>query len=89
MTLEIPDAVEKALGDTPDQARRRALECMVIEGYKADKLSRGQVQQLLALGWWETEDLLARHKAYIHYTVEDLEADRQTLAKLTKQHSVL
>ena len=72
MTLEIPDAVEKALGDTPEQARRRALECMVIEGYKAQRLSQGKVGELLGLSWHETEALLHKNGALLHMTSEEV-----------------
>ena len=72
MTVEIPEAVEKALGDTPEQARRRALECMVVEGYKARKLSHGKVGELLSLSWHETEAFLRKSGALLHMTSEEI-----------------
>ena len=63
MTLEIPEEFEKALGDTPEEARRRALECIAVEGYKAQKLSHRKVGDLLGLNWHETEALLVRSGA--------------------------
>lgn len=84
MTVEIPETVEKALGDTPEAAQRRALECMVVEGYKTEKLSHGQVQSLLDLSWHEAEEFLARNKASLHYSIEDLEADIRTLSRTLK-----
>jgi len=67
MTLEIPEEFEKALGDTPAEVRRRALECIAVEGYKAQKLSQRKVGELLGLNWHETEALLVRSGA-LHQT---------------------
>jgi predicted HTH domain antitoxin len=82
MTLEIPEAVEKALGDTPEQSRRRALECMVVEGYKAEKLSHRKVGELLGLSWHETEEFLARNGAMLHMTAEEVETEVEAMQKL-------
>jgi len=85
MTLEIPELVEKALGDTPEQARRRALECVVVEGYKSERLSRGEVRRLLDLSWYGTEELLSKYGAYLHYSIEDLDDDLRTFSKLSEK----
>ena len=84
MTLEIPAEFERAFGDTPDEVRRRALECLVVEAYKKAKISRGQVRELLGLNWYETEDFLAREGATYHYTVADLDDDIATGRRLLK-----
>jgi predicted HTH domain antitoxin len=82
MTVEIPEAVEKALGDTPEAAQRRALECMVVEGYRSQKLSHRRVGELLGLSWHETEDLLARNGAMLHMTSKEVEAEVEGMLKL-------
>ena len=78
MTLEIPEIVEKALGKNPEEARRRALECMLLDAYKSRKLSRGQVRSLLGLTWQATEEFLAKNGATYHYSATDLDEDIET-----------
>lgn len=85
MTLDIPERIEKALGDTPEQSRRRALECMVVDAYKSQKLSRSDVRELLALSWQETEEFLARNGATYHYALPELDEDIETGINLLKQ----
>ncbi|MGZ8900086.1 MAG: UPF0175 family protein [Limisphaerales bacterium] len=82
MIVEIPKAVEKALGDTPEAAQRRALECMVVEGYKAQKLSHGQVRELLGLSWHAAEELLARNGALLHMTSEEVAAEVEAALRM-------
>jgi predicted nucleic acid-binding protein len=57
---------------------RRLLEFFAAEGYKLGTLTRGQVGRILDLSWHEVENFLKRHNAELHYTMEDLERDRQT-----------
>ena len=57
-----------------------------LEAYRAHRLSRHQVGQLLRLDYWQTNDFLTQHEATRPYTLADLEIDRQSLAiKLTKK----
>jgi predicted HTH domain antitoxin len=83
ITIEIPEAVVSTFGDTPEVVARRLLEDAAIEGYRSGTLSHFQVRQMLGHeSWNQTEDFLTEHKVPLHYSVEDLEADRQTLDKL-------
>ena len=47
------------LGD----ATQRARQMLVLEGYREGRLSRGQVSEMLDLGFHETELFLAEHHA--------------------------
>jgi len=82
ITIELPDAIVRDLGDSPDEITRRVLEAVVLEGYRTQRLSRGEVRRLLGLSWQETEDFLARHGLPYHYTADDLNDDRQNLETL-------
>ncbi len=61
---------------------RRVLEAVALEGDRAAKLSRGQVSALLGLSFDQTEEFLSRHQAYLHYSLEDLDADRAILNRI-------
>jgi predicted HTH domain antitoxin len=83
ITIELPDTVIQELAPSSGQISRRVLEAVVLEGYRCKRYSRGEVAQLLGLGWHETEQLLAEHGVPYNYTLEDLDADRQTLNRVT------
>ena len=82
ITIELPDAIVKELGGTPVEITRRVLEAIILEGYRSERLSRGAVRQLLEMTWHETEEFLAGHGLLYHYTVDDLNEDRENLDKL-------
>jgi len=86
ITIELPDTIVKDLGDSPGEITRRVLEAVVLEGYRCERLSRGEVRRLLGLSWQETEDFLARHGLPYQYTADDLNEDRQNLDKVLGQN---
>ena len=82
VTIELPDSLALALGDTPQMRSRRVLECAAIQWYRSGRVSHHQVGQMLGLDYWQTEQFLADHKVPLNYTLADLEADRATLDKI-------
>jgi hypothetical protein len=80
--VNLPENVAGRFGRTPEAAARQLLESAAIEGYRSQRLSRGQVREMLGFNWQETERFLAQHDCFRHYTLAELEEDRQTLAKL-------
>jgi predicted HTH domain antitoxin len=84
ITIELPQEIEQQLEEAWGNGAlaRHILEAVAVEGYRTEALSAGQVAELLGLSGWETDTFLKEHGAYLHYTEEDLERDRQTLAEL-------
>ena len=82
--MDIPEQAEELLRDAfGDNLNRAALEAIAIEGYRSGKLSRYDVQRLLGFeDRWETESWFSGKGVHLNYHLEDLEADRKTLAKL-------
>lgn len=83
-TITIPDEfigpLHAAVGS---DLSRAAIEQLALEGYRTEKLSRYQVQQLLGFGnRWEVEKWLGLHGICLNYQLDDLEADRQTLDRI-------
>ncbi len=83
ISINIPFEQEKTLraawGNRLDQA---AFDGLLVESYRAGRLSAGEVAELLgletsleALAW------LSKHGVPLNYTIEDLKADRRTLAE--------
>ena len=82
ITIELPDTVIRELPPSSEDVSRRVLEAVVLEGYRSASYSRGEVAQLLGLSWHATEQFLAKHGLPYHYTLEDLDEDRQTLNRV-------
>ena len=79
VTLTIPDTYAAQLlaaGKDPGQA---ALEALAVEGYRTQQLSEYEIRQMLGLdSRMEVHALLKEHGAFLHYSLDDLEHDRQT-----------
>jgi predicted HTH domain antitoxin len=82
ITIELPDTIVRDLGYTPGEITRRVLEAVVLEAYRSERLSRGEVRRILGLSWQETEDFLAKHGIPYQYTIDDLNADRASLDRI-------
>jgi predicted HTH domain antitoxin len=80
--VKLSEVVAGRFGETPELAVCKLLEAAAVEGYRTSRLSRGQVREMLGLDWHETEEFLAEHGCFRHYTADDLAEDRQTLADL-------
>lgn len=78
IVITIPDKfVEKR-----QNLSRQMLEAFAVENYRQEKLSLGQVAELLSFSIDETNALLKRHRVPLNYTFEDLEQDRKAIEKL-------
>jgi predicted HTH domain antitoxin len=85
--LELPNDIAEAL-QSPDLSRA-ALEAIAIEGYRSEKLGRGQVQRVLGFSTpMQVDAFLKEHNVYLNYTVEDLEEDLATLERLEKKEAM-
>ena len=74
------ETLQQAFGENLGCA---AIEALAIEGYRSGKLSNYEVQTLLGLeDRWHTQSWLGQHGVNENYTLEDLEADRQTLDRV-------
>jgi predicted HTH domain antitoxin len=79
VTIELPEAVAEAFGNTAEARNRRVLEDAAIEAYREGRLSHRQVGSLLGLDYWQMEDLFGRRGVPLNYSIADLEADRGAL----------
>jgi hypothetical protein len=84
VSIDIPKQAEEMLkGAFGDNLNRTALEAIAIEGYRTGKLSRYEVQTVLGFDdRWQTESWLGSRGVHLNYSIEDLEADRQTLDRV-------
>lgn len=87
INIQVPESTEETLKQAfGANLERMALEALVVEGYRCGKLGIGQVRRLLGLeSRWDAENWLGDHGVVWNYTLEDLEADRATLAHVLRE----
>jgi predicted HTH domain antitoxin len=78
--LHIPKGIEEQLEaafgrDLAGAAR----EALAIEGYRTERLSLGQVAELLSISTIEADEFLKERQVPLLYSVGDLERDRVAL----------
>lgn len=85
VTIDIPDAIRQSLQErVGDDLTLAAKEALAIAWYQSEKLSIGQVAELLGTSIYEAEGLMKRHQVDAPYSLEDYERDRETLDRLLK-----
>ena len=77
ITLDLPDSAAEVLALSAGKDPSRALlEAFALEGYRAERLSEYQIQQLLGFDYFEeVHGFLKEHGAYLNYSMEDLDHD--------------
>jgi hypothetical protein len=83
--VQLPQDIENQLRSEWKDLERHALEGLVTEAFRCGKLSSHEVAEILGLGnRWEAVRFLEERGAYPGVDVEDLAADRATLARVMK-----
>jgi hypothetical protein len=76
ITLSLPEDIAAQLAPQTELPRV-ALEGLALEGYRAGKLTTGQVRRLLGFQTrLQTHEFLKRHQTYMHYGPPELQQDR-------------
>ena len=82
LSVEVPDRIARCLQLDGPTAQRRALEMFALAGYREGSLSRGQVSEMLGMGFQETDEFLKRHNAPLGLTIADYERSNAALEQL-------
>jgi Uncharacterised protein family (UPF0175) len=84
ITFEIPEALARQLGaDSPNKLSRQALEALVLEAYRTDRIGGPVAAEVLGFSRMRWEQFLEDHHVLENaYTVEDLERNVATLQRL-------
>ena len=86
ITLEIPDSAGAVLAASGQDPSRALLEAFALEGYRTDRLSEHEVQQLLGFEYFEqVHGLLKEHGVFLHYSMEDAEHDLAEARRYRRQ----
>jgi hypothetical protein len=77
ITLDLPDDVSDQLA-VSGNPERSVLEAIALEGYRSESLSESQIRRLLGFETRpEVHAFLKAHGAYLHYTLDDLDQERE------------
>jgi predicted HTH domain antitoxin len=76
--LELPDDLASAFTSSGPDLGRATLEALALEGYRTRRLTEADVRRILGFETrMEVHGFLKERGVALHYTVQDLEHDRQ------------
>jgi hypothetical protein len=83
LTIAVPDELLNALSAKQKDLSRAALESLLTDAYREQKISHSQLRRLLGLETpMEVDAFLKDRGIELEYSVEDLERDRERLNRL-------
>lgn len=84
--LDLPDTVISRLAGENRDLSRAALEALAIDAYRMDRITAHQLCELLEIpSRYELDGFLKRHGVPLEYSVEDLERESVTSARLLQK----
>lgn len=76
VTVEIPESVARALAPEDGDLSRALREAIALEGYRTDRLTEYEIQQLLGLeSRMDVHGFLKEHGVHLNYSLEELKHD--------------
>lgn len=86
ITVQLPDSLGSQLFSNGQEPTRAVIEAIALEGYRSGRLTESDVRQLLGLETRiEVHEFLKEHKAFMHYTLEDLNHDSAVALQVAEQ----
>lgn len=84
ITLELPDDIAQQLARGQDLSRA-ALEALVADGCRTQRLSEDQAAELLGLNHYELDGFLKQRGVFLDYSIEDLQREYAAGEKLQQK----
>lgn len=79
LELQIPEEAARLLKAQYPDLPRAALEALALDGYRSMRFSDGQLRQMLGFSSrMQVHAFLKEHGVHLHYSLDDLEQDRQS-----------
>ncbi|MGC1617095.1 MAG: UPF0175 family protein [Candidatus Acidiferrum sp.] len=83
VAIDLPDELVEALASKGQDLPRAALEALLTETYREEKISHAQLGRLLGFATpMEVDGFLKDRGVELEYSADDLERDRETLKRL-------
>ena len=81
--ISLPDTLVKALGSDLTELTRQTLEALVVQSYRAAKISHAQVAEILGLDRWQTDSFLKAAQAHRTWETAEFAADLENLRSVS------
>ena len=85
VTPELPKDVERDLRERFGDLGQVAKEAFVVQSYRENSLSVGQIARVPQMGVIETQAWLGERGAPIDHSLQNVEEDRETLDKIFEE----
>ena len=86
VTIELPEDIGQQLTSEWRDLPRAALEALVLEAYRAKKLSAEQLCRLLEFeSRYDLDGFLKQHEVWLEYSLQDFEREAEASARLWQQ----
>lgn len=83
LTVRIPDDMATRLAGQGGDLERRALEALVLEAFRAGRITKAELRRTLGFAVLdEVDGFLKAHGVFEEYTVEELDREVQALQRL-------
>lgn len=83
LTISVPDELLESLSGDGKDISRAALESLLTDAYRQQKISHAQLGRLLGVETpMEIDEFLKARGVELEYSAEDLQRDRETLRRL-------
>jgi hypothetical protein len=83
LSVHIPDDIAIRLAAADGDLSRRALEALIAEEYRSDRLDKSDLRRLPGFETsYEIDGFLKAHNVYDDFSLEDFEREQQTLKDL-------
>jgi hypothetical protein len=83
VTIRIPDELAVRLAADGSDLERRALEALVLEEFRAGRLSKAELRQALGFAVLnEVDGFLKAHGVFEEYTLEELDREVAAMQRL-------
>ena len=89
LALHIPDEAVRFLAAAYADLPRAALEALAVDGYRSNRLSDGQLRKMLGFSSrMQVHSFLKERGVYLHYSLADLDQDRNSSRELEEKIGV-
>jgi predicted HTH domain antitoxin len=83
VNIEIPDDIANQLRPGLGKDLATAFkEALAVEAYRSEKLSIGQIAEMLGISIHEAEGLMKQRNVPASYSAEEFDSDRETLNRV-------
>ena len=86
VSIELPEDIGQQLATEWRDLPRAALEALLLEAYRAKKLSAEQLRRLLGFeSRYDLDGFLKQHEVWLEYSLQDFEREADASARLWQQ----